>query len=103
MGKKWRVTKIEIIENEISSYIESGYSKQDEYVVILNNILLKLRGANKMIVKTIIIDIDRTKKDNALKVLTTDMKINKKEIEISNIIDDLIKMGAKEGLFNDKK
>lgn len=97
------LTKIEIIENEISSYIESGYSKQDEYVVILNNILLKLRGANKMIVKTIIIDIDRTKKDNALKVLTTDMKINKKEIEISNIIDDLIKMGAKEGLFNDKK
>lgn len=56
-----------------------------------------------MIVKTIIIDIDRTKKDIALKVLTTDMKINKKEIEISNIIDDLIKMGAKEGLFNDKK
>ncbi len=34
---------IEIIENEISSYIENSYSKQDEYVVILNNILLKLR------------------------------------------------------------
>ncbi len=58
-----------------------------------------------MIVKTIIIDIDRTKKGkyDALKVLTTDMKINNKEIEISNIIDDLIKLGAKEGLFNDKK
>ncbi len=56
-----------------------------------------------MIVKTIIIEIDKTKKDNALKVLSTDMKTNKKEIEISNIIDEMIKMGAEEGLFNDKK
>lgn len=56
-----------------------------------------------MIVKTIIIDIDRTKKNQNLKVLTSDMKTNKKEIEISNIIDDMIKLGAKEGIFNDKK
>ena len=35
---------IEIIENEISSYIDSGYSKNDEYVLILNNILLKFRN-----------------------------------------------------------
>ena len=35
---------IEIIENEISSYIDSGYSKNDEYVLILNNLLLKLRN-----------------------------------------------------------
>lgn len=57
-----------------------------------------------MIVKTIIIDIDRTKKDKKeLKVLSTDMKTNIKEIEISKIIDDMIKLGAKEGLFNDKK
>ena len=58
-----------------------------------------------MIVKTIIIDIDRTKKEkyDAMKVLTSDMKTNKKEIEISNIIDDMIKLSAKEGIFNDKK
>ena len=56
-----------------------------------------------MIVKTIIIDIDRTKKNQKLSVLSSDMKTNKKEIEISNIIDDMIKLGAKEGLFNDKK
>lgn len=34
---------IEILQNEISSYIESGYSKEDEYITILNNIIMKLR------------------------------------------------------------
>lgn len=56
-----------------------------------------------MIVKTIIIDIDITKKEkyDTMKVLTTGMEINKKEIEISHIIDEMIKLGIKEGLFND--
>lgn len=52
-----------------------------------------------MIVKTLIIDAEKNRMD----MFSNDMKAKKEEIKISEIIDEMIKLGAEEGLFNDKK
>lgn len=52
-----------------------------------------------MIIKTLIID----KKENRMDMFTNDLEAKKEEIKISKIIDEMIKLGLEEGLFNDKK
>ncbi len=36
----------DIIKEEITEYLDSGYSKEDNYVITLNNILNKFKGSN---------------------------------------------------------
>lgn len=52
-----------------------------------------------MIIKILLID----KEKNRMDMFSNDMKAKKEEIRISEIIDEMIKLGTKEGLFNDKK
>lgn len=52
-----------------------------------------------MVVKVLIIDTE----NNRMDMFSEDMKVKKEEIRISNVIDEMIKFGVKEGLFNDKK
>lgn len=52
-----------------------------------------------MVVKVLIIDTE----NNRMDVFREDMKVKKEEIRISNVIDEMIKFGVKEGLFNDEK
>lgn len=52
-----------------------------------------------MIIKILLID----KEKNRMDMFTNDMEAKKEEIRISEMIDEMIKLGAKEGLFNDKK
>lgn len=52
-----------------------------------------------MVVKVLIID----KEKNRMDMFSNDLEAKKEEIKISEIIDEMIELGAKEGLFNDKK
>lgn len=52
-----------------------------------------------MVVKVLIID----KEKNRMDMFTNDLEAKKEEIRISEVIDEMIELGAKEGLFNDKK
>ena len=52
-----------------------------------------------MVIKMLLID----KEKNRMDMFSNDMKAKKEEIRISEIIDEMIKLGTKEGLFNDKK
>ena len=52
-----------------------------------------------MIVKILIID----KEKNRMDMFSNSIKAKKEEIRISEIIDEMINLGNKEGLFNDKK
>ena len=51
-----------------------------------------------MVVKVLIID----KEKNRINMFTNDLEA-KEEIRISEVIDEVIELSAKEGLFNDKK
>lgn len=59
----------------------------------------KIGGVNKMVIKILLID----KEKNRMDMFSNNIKAKKEEIRISKIIDEMIKLGAKEGLFNDKK
>ena len=52
-----------------------------------------------MVVKVLIIDTENHRMD----MFSEDMEPKKEEIRISEVIDEMIELGAKEGLFNDKK
>lgn len=52
-----------------------------------------------MVVKILIIDKEKNKMD----MFTNDLEAKKEEIRISKVIDEMIKFGAKEGLYNDEK
>lgn len=52
-----------------------------------------------MIIKTLIID----KEKNGMDIFTNDLEAKKEEIRISEVIDETLELGAKEGLFNVKK
>ena len=52
-----------------------------------------------MVIKILLID----KEKNRMDMFTNDLKAKKEEIRVSEMIDDMIELGAKEGLFNDKK
>ena len=52
-----------------------------------------------MVIKILLID----KEKNRMDMFSNDMIAKKEEIRISEIIDEMIKLGTKEGLFNDKK
>lgn len=52
-----------------------------------------------MVVKVLIIDTE----NNRMDMFSEDMKAKKEEIRISKVIDEMIKFGAKEGLYNDEK
>lgn len=52
-----------------------------------------------MIIKILIIDSEKNRMD----MFTNEMESKKEEIKISEIVDEMIKLGAKEGLFNDEK
>lgn len=50
-----------------------------------------------MIIKILLID----KEKNRMDMFTNDMKAKKEEIRISEIINEMLELGTKEGLFND--
>lgn len=50
-----------------------------------------------MVIKILLID----KEKNRMDMFTNNLKARKEEIRISDIIDKMIKLGTKEGLFND--
>ena len=52
-----------------------------------------------MIIKILLID----KEKNRMDMFTNDLKAKKEEIRISDIIDEMMILRTKEGLFNDKK
>lgn len=52
-----------------------------------------------MVIKILLID----KEKNRMNMFTNDLEAEKEEIRISEVIDEMIKLGAKEGLFNDEK
>ena len=51
-----------------------------------------------MIIKILLID----KEKNRMDMFTNNLKAKKEEIRISDIIDEMIKLGTREVLFNDK-
>lgn len=50
-----------------------------------------------MVIKILLIDREKNRMD----MFTNNLKAKKEEIRISKIIDEMIKFGTKEGLFND--
>lgn len=52
-----------------------------------------------MVVKVLMIDTENHRMD----MFSEDINAKKEEIRVSEVIDKLIELGAKEGLYNDEK